>query len=343
MRILFVGGFYRGYLLAQRLIERGENVVGALVFEEDPHETDRYCERIANEFASRDIYVKATRKVSAKHTSLVRDELAPDVVFCLGWRTLIPTDVLAAAPLGGIAVHDSLLPKLRGFAPTNWGLLLGHDKLGATLFQLTDSVDAGDVYFQRAITPEPAESYQSIQRRIAEISVDLFDAYLDAAKVAPPVGTQQDDSQATYTCARNPTDGEIDWTASSDSIARLVRALGSPAPGAFTFYRGAQLVVEEARVLDSPWVYEGRVAGRVIDRDASSGTVDVLCGEGILRITKLRDPAGDHTSAAAVIKSVRESLGLNASQEVLQLRGRIEELEHRLANLEAPSHLRQAG
>ena len=155
MRILFIGGFYRGHRLAQRLIELGENVVGALVFEEDPHETARYCERIASQFAARNIWVRTTRKISRAQLPFIRDELAPDVIFCLGWRTLIPTEVLECVPLGAIAVHDSLLPRLRGFAPTNWGLILGHDKMGATLFQLADSVDAGDVYFQKAITPGP--------------------------------------------------------------------------------------------------------------------------------------------------------------------------------------------
>ncbi len=343
MRILFIGGLYRGFRLARRLIERGENIVGAYVFEEDAHETQQYCDQIVTEFSTNGVWNKATRKITSDDLPRIRDEFAPDVVFCLGWRTLIPTDVLNCATLGGIAVHDSLLPRLRGFAPTNWGLILGHDQLGATLFQLTDSVDAGEVFFQQPITPAPGESYQSIQSRIAEVSVDLFDAYIDAARSGTPVGYAQDESLATYTCARCPEDGEIDWTESSQAIERLVHALGTPAPGAFTYLEGSQLFVDEACHVKDPRCYEGRIPGRVIDRDQSAGTVDVLCGAGILRISRVRTAGGDHASAAQVIRSVRGSLGLHPTKELLKLRCQVAELETRIAQLESRTPMKRAG
>jgi methionyl-tRNA formyltransferase len=334
MRILFVGGFYRGRLLAQRLLERGEEVVGAFVFEEDPHETTRHCEGIVAAFQQQGIWVRKTRKIAASDAQMIRNTLKPDVVFCLGWRTLFPAEILEAAPWGGVAVHDSLLPQLRGFAPTNWGIILGHQQLGATLFQLTNEVDAGDIYFQGAITPAPQETYESIQERIARLSVELFDSYLDAARDGGPAGRPQDHTQATYACARGPADGEIDWTASSCQIERVVRALSAPAPGAFTFYRGTQLVIEAAHQIETPARYEGRIAGKVIHRDPTSGTVDVLCGEGVLRLSRVRTAAGETLPAAKVVRSVRESLGLNATQEILALRERIEQLEAKFGEAE---------
>ncbi|MCA9236057.1 MAG: hypothetical protein KDA44_11335 [Planctomycetales bacterium] len=343
MRILFVGGFYRGHLLAKRLLERGENVVGAFVFREDAHETVQFNEQIASQFAAHNIWTKVTRKISASDVSMISERFAPDVIFCLGWRTLIPTDVLQSAPRGGVAVHDSLLPRLRGFAPTNWGLILGHDQLGATLFQLADSVDAGDVYFQCAITPAPHESYESIQDRIAQASVELFDSYLDAARDGTLRGVPQDQTQATFTCARGPADGEIDWSASSLQIERSVRALGPPAPGAFTFLDGSPLVITQARQLTDPPAYEGRIPGRVVGRNVEPGTIDVLCGAGVLRIDRVHTATGDSRPAAAVVASVRQTLGMNHSQEIIQLRERLAAMENRLACLEAPTRLASAG
>src|SRR4029078_3851605 len=124
---------------------------------------------------------------------------------------------------------------------------------------------------------------------------------------------------ATYACARSPVDGEIDWSASSVSIARLVRALGPPAPGALTFFRGEPLVIVEAREADAPLNYEGRIAGRVIDRDAASGAVEVVCGEGSLHIRRVRTSDGVEQAAAGVMRSVRESLGMNHTQEIVSL------------------------
>ena len=201
MRILFIGGLYRGFRLAQRLIERGEDVVGAFVYEEDAHESPKFCDRLASLFAARNIWVQKTRKISCNQLSDVRDRLAPDVIFCLGWRTLIPMDILDCAPRGGIAVHDSLLPRLRGFAPTNWGLVLGHDRLGAMLFQLTNSVDAGDIYFQEAIAVDARESYGSVHQKIGDLTVDLFVRYLEAVRTGTLVAQRQSDAAATYACA----------------------------------------------------------------------------------------------------------------------------------------------
>jgi methionyl-tRNA formyltransferase len=330
MQILFIGGMYRGLRLAERLLDRGEDVVGAFVYEEDAHESPKFSGQLASLFTSHQIWVQETRKITVDQLRVIGELRAPDVILCCGWRTLIPMGVLNCARLGGVAVHDSLLPRLRGFAPTNWGLILGHQQVGATLFQLTNSVDAGDIYFQEAIAPRPSESYDSLQQRMAEVSVRLFDQFLDAARDGTLAARNQDEARATYTCARVPADGEIDWQQSSDSIDRLIRALGSPAPGAFTYLRGSRLYVTKACRVGSPRNYEGRVAGRIVDRDPVAGTVDVLCGEGVLQIERVRTACGSEESAAAVVRSIRDTLGLDYAQEIVSLRTRLDRLESQL-------------
>ena len=235
--------------------------------------------------------------------------------------------------------HHRLLPRLRGFAPSNWGLILGHDQLGATLFQLTDSVDAGNIYFQEAIAPDPTETYESIQSRIAEVSVRLFDQFLDSANAGTLIAQPQDHANTSFTCARSPVDGEIDWTMSSESIGRLVRALGSPAPPAFTYLAGSLLQIVEAHYVHEPQNYEGRIAGRIVDRNTATGTVDVLCGEGILRIHRVATSDGCEKPASSAIKSVRESLGMNHSQEISSLRDRVSHLEAMLTGIQSAEFL----
>ena len=111
MRILFIGGLYRGLRLAERLLERGEDVVGAFVYEEDAHESPKFSGRLASLFTSHRIWVRKTRKITVDQLPDIEGLPAPDVIFCMGWRTLIPRGVLNRARRGGIAVHDSLLPR----------------------------------------------------------------------------------------------------------------------------------------------------------------------------------------------------------------------------------------
>ena len=58
-------------------------------------------------------------------------------------------------------------------------------------------------------------------------------------------GRPQNDTLATYGCARVPADGEIDWRSSTVAIDRLIRAL-TPFPGAFTFFEMERLAISRA-------------------------------------------------------------------------------------------------
>ena len=120
--------------------------------------------------------------------------------------------------------------------------------------------------------------------------------------------------------ARLPSDGEIDWQMSSREIDRLIRALGPPAPLGIYLSAWMPLCIIEARHVELPRSYEGRIPGRIVDRDSDSGAVDVLCGEGVLRISTVRTTDGAEQSAASVMRSVRESLGLDRSLEIVNLR-----------------------
>ena len=75
--------------------------------------------------------------------------------------------------------------------------------------------------------------------------------------------------------------------------------------------------------------YVGRMPGRLITISKSAGYVDVLTGDGILRIFEVQLPGENRVAAASVIKSVRETLGLRRA-ELLE---RIQTLEHQVSHL----------
>lgn len=142
-------------------------------------------------------------------------------------------------------------------------------------------------------------------------------------------GYPQDHARATYGCARLPEDGEIDWRASTADIDRLVRALAPPFPGAFTYCQTRRWTVAKVAALNNMPIYEGRIPGRVINRSAKEGWVDVLTGDGVLRVLELRDECGGAVLPASVFKSTRATLGLSVSD----LLARIQALETRLSAL----------
>jgi hypothetical protein len=77
-------------------------------------------------------------------------------------------------------------------------------------------------------------------------------------------------------------------------------------------------------------VYAGRVPGRVVGLSRTGGWVDVLSGDGALRIFDVIQPSsGSTVPAATLISSTRITLGLSR----LNLLRRIMALEERLAML----------
>jgi len=57
----------------------------------------------------------------------------------------ISKEALAAAKLGGIGYHPSLLPRHRGIAAVEWTIREGDPIAGGTVYHLADRMDAGAI------------------------------------------------------------------------------------------------------------------------------------------------------------------------------------------------------
>src|SRR5205085_5985471 len=102
---------------------------------------------------------------------------------------------------------------------------------------------------------------------------------------------------------RLPSDGEIDWSADTIAIDRLIRALSPPFPGAFTYFEGRELTISRAAPrLDAP-AYDGRIPGRIVARSPDEGWVDVLTGDGVIRLIEIVPESGFACPPGELLKS----------------------------------------
>ena len=62
------------------------------------------------------------------------------------------------------------------------------------------------------------------------------------------------------------------------------------------------------------------MAGRVVRVDRAAGTVDVLTGDGVLRLRRLARDGGEPEPAAVLVRSVRATLGLRTADLIRRLR-----------------------
>jgi len=328
MRILFIGGTRRGFLTLEALVNSGAEVAGIISLRQDDHEPERY-EQPIQELAERlSIPHYSTKWMKDRdYASILANEIRPDAAFVVGCRILIPPQIYEIPRLGTLALHDSLLPEYRGFAPLNWTILNGEQQTGVTLFYLSEAMDGGDIVAQKAVPIGPADSAPVVYERICQATIDLVLEACPklAAGTAPRI--RQDYNVGSFTCSRSPADGEIDWTKSTREIFNQIRALTWPYPGAFTFYEGRKLMVWQAAPLDPAPCFVGRVPGRVVAVSKTDGEIQVITGDGVLRVIEVEVPGQEKTPAANIVRSVRAALGVRTSD----LLARIQALEEIVA------------
>lgn len=256
------------------------------------------------------------------------NELRPDCVVVSSFHRILPDSLLSKCRF--VNVHYALLPKYRGRANVNWAILNREKATGITIHEIAPGLDAGNILFQ---APAPIGEDDDVTTLYERLNA------LQGAAIAGAVerllsgdrGEPQDESLATYGCTRMPDDGEIDWSASSSAIHALVRSQTPPFPGAFTYFDGKRLTIWRSRLVADAPPYDGRIPGRVVGISRPDGSVDVLTGDGVLRLLEVQTSAGERTAAAHVIRSVKATLGVRTAD----LLRRIEQLERQVSALTA--------
>ena len=252
------------------------------------------------------------------------ERLRPDCVVVSSYNRILRPALVERVRC--VNVHYAPLPEYRGRANVNWAIINDEPEAAISVHVLAPGLDAGDILYQeripigeRATVAEVYAALNAIQReRLAETVIRFLEG---------DGGAPQREEDATYGCTRVAADGEIDWRATTRRIDCLIRALAAPYPGAFTYLDGRRLIVWAAEPAPDAPRYVGRVPGRVVNVSRARGHVDVLTGDGVLRLIEVEAEGGERTAAANVIKSVRSSLGLQTGD----LLERIRRLEEQLA------------
>jgi methionyl-tRNA formyltransferase len=248
MRVVFLGSQEIGAECLQVILRQGHEIVGVGTFDPAPHEN--WNDDVARIAREHNLPPLRGRRFKTPQAIAELKAARPDILFAIGWRWILPGEVLAIPPMGCLGIHGSLLPKLRGFAPVNWALIRDESETGPTLFYFDEGMDTGDIVGQRRLPITDEDDAATVRKRIAEESVALLEKMLpDLAKGSAP-RVKQDHSQATYGEQRRPEDGRIDWSWPPRRVFNFVRGLTRPYPGAFTELDGQFVRIWKVRPLE---------------------------------------------------------------------------------------------
>jgi methionyl-tRNA formyltransferase len=209
-------------------------------------------------------------------------------IVCIGWRYLIPAQALDHLAGEIIVAHDSLLPKLRGFAPLPTALIAGDERTGVTFLRAAPGVDEGDILWQGAVPIGPRDTIADLIDKICPLYREGARLYFQGELVH---GTPQDSRQATYSVWRDELDYRLDWSQDACLLERSIRALGPPYLGAQAQLGGKPVVLHEAEVLpDLDFVI--RQPGKIWSLD-SEGRPTIICGRGLLKVRRATSSQGE--------------------------------------------------
>jgi len=228
-----------------------------------------------------------------------RDALSapsPDLLVVCDYGQILASETLVVAPLGGINLHGSLLPKYRGAAPVQWAVYHGEAETGVTVIHMTPRLDAGPALAQQAVPIGPEETAAELEPRLAALGAPLVLEVVDALEAGTAQPQPQSRARATKAPRLKKSDGLVDWSRTAAEINNQVRALQPwprtsthvPQPGKAPLPLILHQVAVDPRPPDVP-------PGTVI---STAPELLVATGSGCLQLVQLQ-PAGKRAMSAA--------------------------------------------
>jgi methionyl-tRNA formyltransferase len=209
--------------------------------------------------------------------------LAPDCCPVVAYGALVPKSALDIPRHGWVNLHFSLLPAWRGAAPVQRALMAGDEVTGATTFRLEQGLDTGPVFGVLTETIRSTDTAGDLLGRLSTAGAGLLVATLDGIEDGSLVPVPQPAEGVSLAAKVTVAEARIDWSQPPHVVDRRIRGC-TPAPGAWTTFRGERLKIGPLRRITNPTL-SGNVLqrrGLRVDRDEVAygvGRYEVVLGD----------------------------------------------------------------
>jgi methionyl-tRNA formyltransferase len=292
MRIVFIGQAPFGAETLAALLDQGEEIVGVITVPDVPNQkAPNPVKTVAEERRLPLLQARLLKQPEA--VAWVRD-LDPDLLVLAFVTSFVPAEMLAAARLGGINYHPSLLPKYRGGSAINWAIINGEKETGVTIHLVDTGVDTGPILLQEKVAIEADDTVKSVYfGKLYPLGIKLICQAVAQLRAGTARATPQNEALASFQPVITAKDTQIDWRQPTAKVYNLIRG-ANPTPGASTSLKG-----ETWRIVDA-----GRGAGRgkpgtvlTVAKDSFS----VATADGAIVVSSLQPAKGKKISAADFI------------------------------------------
>ena len=265
---------FKGFAVLEHLIKSNKkHLIDFVIYATDKNIENDYSKDIIKLCQENDLkFFKRSEKIN---------ETKSKFVIAISWRWMI--EVLHSQEL--IVLHDSLLPKYRGFAPLVNALINGENEIGVTALWGNKEYDKGDIIEKSRLKIQYPLKIEDAIFSITKCYIDLVSNIFENLKTNNLDSIPQNEEDATYSLWKNEKDYFINWGDNSHKIKRFIDAVGYPYNGARTKIRGENIIVIESTIIDDV---------KIENRENELGKVIffidnlpvVICKKGLLRIDK---------------------------------------------------------
>ena len=165
MRVTLAGSRYFGTAALEVLRKEGVDLARVVV----PHGDDRLAA------AAQEAGLEVVVLDDPMHVPASAIAPSTDLIVSAHSHARVSAEALAAARLGGIGFHPSLLPRHRGMAAVEWTIKEGDPIAGGTIYHLAEQMDAGAIAAQDWCFVRKGETARELwERALAPMGLRLL-------------------------------------------------------------------------------------------------------------------------------------------------------------------------
>ncbi|MBM3566244.1 MAG: methionyl-tRNA formyltransferase [Alphaproteobacteria bacterium] len=288
MRILFNGQQAFGKAVLEKLLERGEEIVGVYCAPDKPGKKMD----VLKEFAlskGLPVYQPPSYKDPAVWEQM--KSLNAELGVMAHVLLFVPEEALAIPTHGTIQYHPSLLPWHKGPSSINWPIIRGKKETGLSIFWPDNGLDTGPVLLQKKTKISDKDTLGSIYfDRLFPMGVAAMLEAVDLVKAKKAPRIPQDPKGGSYEGWCRKENAKINWKKSAADVYNLIRGT-NPQPGAWTKFKGKALdvydCVKVAKKSGKP--------GQIVAVGKDSFTVAAKGGQ--IKVLRVRPEGGQKISA----------------------------------------------
>ena len=202
--------------------------------------------------------------------------ISPDLLCAATFPHKIAAAHLAAARLGGLNVHPSLLPKHRGPDPLFWTYFDDDDSAGVSIHYLGDEIDAGDIVAQSSISLTRGRCVTDLYTELAALAGKTLAEAVMSIELGTARPRSQDPSAVTSDPRPLPGAFAIDFeTWGAERVWHFLRGIGER--------RGDLLPVPHGHALAYEVETHDRKPGSIA---TEKGHLRVFCRDGWVDVAR---------------------------------------------------------